>query len=122
MKLFILFFISLFFKLNFQFCFAEIEKFTFEKKLNEDLIYAVGGFADSSIKFEDLREQIKERWEQIGGEQTQIVTLMSGIEKMFEEAKLKITEKLRATLLVLYSLGCKILEGKIGYSFYFMQK
>uniref|UniRef100_A0A915NAT2 Uncharacterized protein n=1 Tax=Meloidogyne floridensis TaxID=298350 RepID=A0A915NAT2_9BILA len=32
---------------------------------------------------------------------------------MFEEAKLKITEKLRATLLVLYSLGCKILEGKI---------
>lgn len=86
-----------------------------------DLIYAVGGFADSSIKFEDLREQIKERWEQIGGEQTQIVTLMSGIEKMFEEAKLKITEKLRATLLVLYSLGCKILEGKIesGYEVIF---
>nr|CAD2147534.1 unnamed protein product [Meloidogyne enterolobii] len=46
---------------------------------------------------------------------------MSGIEKMFEEAKLKITEKLRATLLVLYSLGCKILEGKIesGYEVIF---
>ncbi|CAK5080265.1 unnamed protein product [Meloidogyne enterolobii] len=150
MKLFILFFISLFFKLNFQFCFAEIEKYAFERKLNNDkspdflllnilthpehfifpeqnsfynktdLIYAVGGFADSSIKFEDLREQIKERWEQIGGEQTEIVTLMSGIEKMFEKAKLEITEKLRATLLVLYSLGCKILEGKkSGYEVIF---
>jgi len=41
MKLFILFFISLFFKLNFQFCFAKIENYAFERKLNNGYFYII---------------------------------------------------------------------------------